>query len=171
MRLLFPILFLVLMVMIAVAIGSSLKTEKAKKAFALLLSIVLITIVGIVFLQVYLHSNPGYVFQDTFGFEAPVQISNIQGEISSAFDLSETWVSFNSTQEVVDAIIERKGFIEINRDEAIRDRFMEIQGAPFSWPNNISTEGKFYRSWREKNEILIYDQPNRKVYFHSSKLQ
>lgn len=168
---LFPILFLIIIIVIAVAIGSSLKTEKAKKAFALLLSLVVIIITSIIFLQVYLHSNPEYVFQDTFGFEAPVQVSNIQGEISSAFDVSATWLSFKSTQGVVDAIIERKGFIEVSREEAMRDGFMKFQNATFSWPDNISSAGKFYRSWRDKNEILIHDQPNGKVYFHSSKLQ
>ncbi len=165
---LFAFIFWFLVAVIIVVIFVSLKEKKARTGFAVIVGAGVLVVVFLIALQFFLHSNPEYVFTDALGIDPPPGVSSIQGEISSFFDSSETWLSFKASKDAILQIVASKWLIEVDKEEASRNSLIGTEGAPSFWQPFVSASAKFYITAKEeKQELLIYDETQGNVFYHS----
>lgn len=152
------------------AIAYALKDKKARSIFIGVVIAFVVSIFILIAFQFYLNSNPSYVFQNAFDIDPPADVSSLQGEISDAFDLKETWLCFKAQRATVEEIIIKRRMQEVGRAEALAADFTATTGAPDYWKPFVSESTKFYTS-SDGSEKLIYNEQEGEVFYRAWKLQ
>ncbi len=171
---LFSILFSLVCIAVCVTavIGAAffIKDRKARSIFVGGMVAVGAGIILLVVIQFYLNSSPTFVFQHTFDFDPPADVSSLQGEISDAFDVKVTWLHFKAQRATLEKLVAKRRMFEVSRESALASNFTSTEGAPSYWQPFASESAKFYTS-SDESEKLIYNEKEGEVYFRSWKLQ